>query len=225
MHGDLGSYLRRTRKAFPEASARRQIASLLEVLVKLHRRQMLHRDLTPFNVFVCEGTTLKLGDFGIARQQLDRRGVIARTMNPFVAPKEFLVGDARRWQARIGHRHRRYEAADELIAALKAPVVKLRAGGLTSLRGVHLAFTGILARPRRDAIAAATRAGAVVHGSPSARTTVVVRGRPNPQQAAGPDAGLKLMELKRLREKGHRITLIGETRFWTLVGTAGSAGR
>ena len=40
------------------------------------------------------------------------------------------------------------------------------------------------------------------------KTTVVVRGRPNPQQAAGRDGGLKLMEIKRLREKGHRITLL-----------------
>ena len=52
---------------------------------------------------------------------------------------------------------------------------------------------------------------------PSARTTVVVRGRPNPLQAAGRDAGLKLMEIKRLREKGHRITLLNEAQFWRLV--------
>jgi hypothetical protein len=52
---------------------------------------------------------------------------------------------------------------------------------------------------------------------PSARTTVVVRGRPNPRQAAGRDAGLKLMEIKRLRAKGHRITLLSEKRFWRLA--------
>jgi hypothetical protein len=46
----------------------------------------------------------------------------------------------------------------------------------------------------------------------------VVRGRPNPLQAAGKDAGLKLMEIKRLRAKGHRITLLDERQFWTLVG-------
>jgi len=44
-----------------------------------------------------------------------------------------------------------------------------------------------------------------------------VRGRPNTLQAAGKDAGLKLMEIKRLREKGHRITLLDEARFWKLV--------
>jgi len=56
-----------------------------------------------------------------------------------------------------------------------------------------------------------------VHGAPSARTTVVVRGRPNPLQAGGRDGGRKLIELKRLREKGHRITLLSETQFWRLA--------
>jgi BRCT domain type II-containing protein len=82
---------------------------------------------------------------------------------------------------------------------------------------VHLAFTGRLGRLRREAARAARRAGAVVHGGPSARTTVVVRGRPNALQAAGKDAGLKLMEIKRLRAKGHRITLLHEEQFWRLV--------
>ncbi|HXW05471.1 MAG TPA: BRCT domain-containing protein, partial [Vicinamibacterales bacterium] len=85
------------------------------------------------------------------------------------------------------------------------------------LKGVHLAFTGILSRPRKAAARAARRAGAIVHGGPSVRTTVVVRGRPNPQQAAGRDGGLKLMEIKRLREKGHRITLLNEQQFWRLA--------
>ena len=50
------------------------------------------------------------------------------------------------------------------------------------------------------------------------KTTVVVRGRPNPLQAAGRDAGRKLIEIKRLREKGHRITLLNEKQFWRLAG-------
>ncbi len=90
-------------------------------------------------------------------------------------------------------------------------------GVLRSLKGVHLAFTGILTLPRSEAARAARRAGATVHRMPSVKTTVVVRGRPNPQQAAGRDAGLKLMEIKRLREKGHDITLLDEKHFWRLV--------
>ncbi|HEX9637165.1 MAG TPA: hypothetical protein VGB99_06510, partial [Acidobacteriota bacterium] len=78
-------------------------------------------------------------------------------------------------------------------------------------------FTGILSQSRAEATRAARRAGAIVHGAPSARTTAVVRGRPNVLQAAGRDAGRKLMEIKRLREKGHKIVLINEAQFWRLA--------
>jgi NAD-dependent DNA ligase len=117
----------------------------------------------------------------------------------------------------IGARHKRYESAGELIAALNRAPTTLRAGALRELKGVHLAFTGILSKPRSEAAKAAKRAGAIVHGGPSARTSVIVRGRPNPLQAAGREGGLKLMEIKRLREKGHKITLLNEKQFWTLA--------
>ena len=259
-HGDLRAFLQRTGKGWRETAARREIAGILEVLGKLHRGQMLHRDLTPLNVFVCEGPCLKLGDFGIVRQQSDRRGITARTHNALTAPGDILAGAAPKWQARddvyqvgqllgmllkgdaavristreirglpcgdhlkeivyrcLGERRKRYESADELIDALRNPPAPLKVGTLRSLKGVHLAFTGVLSRHRRDAASAAKRAGAIVHGAPSARTTVVVRGRPNPLQAGGRDGGRKLIELKRLREKGHRITLLSEAQFWRLA--------
>ena len=75
------AFLDRAGKRWREADARREIAGILQVLGKLHRGQMLHRDLTPMNVFVCEGRKLKLGDFGIVRQQSDHRGIPARTLN------------------------------------------------------------------------------------------------------------------------------------------------
>jgi serine/threonine-protein kinase len=258
-HGDLSAFLRGAEKGWSEAGARREIAGILEVLGKLHRGQTLHRDLTPLNVFVCEHRRLKLGDFGIARQQSDGRGITARTLNALTAPSDILARAAPKWQARddvyqvgqllamlvkgdagarvrphdvrslpcsdhlkeivyrcIGERRKRYESADEMIEALRHPV-SLRAGVLRSLKGAHVAFTGILSRRRSEAISAAKRAGAIVHGMPSARTSVVVRGRPNPQQAAGREAGLKLMEIKRLRAKGHQITLLSEAQFWRLT--------
>ena len=73
-------------------------------------------------------------------------------------------------------------------------------------------------RARSEAVRAAKRAGAVVHGGPSAQDD---RRRARPAEpAAGrrADAGLKLMEIKRLREKGHRITLLNEAQFWKLAG-------
>ena len=261
-YGDLQAYLRRTERGWREAVLRREIAGILEVLGKLHRGQMLHRDLTPLNVFVCEGPALKLGDFGIVRQQSDGRGITARTRNALTAPSEILEGAAPKWQARddvyqvgqllgmlvkgdarvrvatheirglpcsdhlkeiiyrcLGERRKRYLSADELIDALRTPPARLTAGVLRTLAGVHLAFTGVLSRKRREAVRAAKRAGATVHGGPSVRTTVVVRGKPNPLQAAGREGGRKLLEIKRLREKGHRITLLGEAQFWKLVGS------
>jgi len=260
-HGDLSAFLRRDRRGFTEAAVRREIAGILEVLGRLHRGQMLHRDLTPVNVFVCDDRRLKLGDFGIVRQQSDHRGITARTMNALTAPSEFLARTAPKWQARddvyqvgqllamlvkgdasarirtadvralscsdhlkeiiyrcIGERRKRYEDAQELIDALRTRPAPLKTGVLKTLKDAHLAFTGILSRTRAEAAKAAKRAGAIVHGAPSSKTSVVVRGRPNPLQAAGREGGLKLMEIKRLREKGQRITLLSEAQFWKLVG-------
>src|SRR4029453_5925817 len=73
-HGDLTAFLARNATRFSETATRREIAGILGVLGKLHRGQALHRDLTPLNVFVCDDRRLKLGDFGIVRQQSDERG-------------------------------------------------------------------------------------------------------------------------------------------------------
>ena len=98
-HGDLGAWL--TQKGpQPERFVRREIAAILQALDVLHRGQALHRDLTPFNVFVCEDEHLKLGDFGIATHQISRRGVTADAFNPFNAPNEIAWGRFRRWQQR-----------------------------------------------------------------------------------------------------------------------------
>ena len=92
--------LQRTGKGWPEGTARREIAGILEVLGKLHRGQLLHRDLTPMNVFVCDGRKLKLGDFGIVQSQSDRRGVDRATLNPWRAPSDIVAGVVPKWQAR-----------------------------------------------------------------------------------------------------------------------------
>src|SRR5437764_4510693 len=99
-HGDLSAFLSHGGKGWTETGARREIAGILDVLGKLHRGQALHRDLTPVNVFVCEGRRLKLGDFGIVRQQSDRRGITARTMNALTAPSDILERAVPKWQAR-----------------------------------------------------------------------------------------------------------------------------
>ena len=87
---------------------------------------------------------------------------------------------------------------------------------------MHLAFTGIFSKLRRELEGAAQEAGASIHSMPSIKTKVLVRGKPNAFQAAGRDAGRKLMEIKRLREKGHRIVIISEPQFWRLTSQVAS---
>jgi serine/threonine-protein kinase len=258
-HGDLGAWLER-RGAQPERFVRREIAAILATLDSLHRGQALHRDLTPFNVFVCEDEQLKLGDFGIATHQLSHRGVTADAFNLFNVPNEIAWGRVRRWQQRddiyqvgliaamllrgditspmrsrdvralpcsdhlkevihrcLGVRGKRYEAAGELIAALRQRPKQPQLGRVRSLAGKRLSFTGFLSRPRSEAIAAARRAGAIVQPKPGQSTDVLVRGRPNALQIAGTVGGLKLMEIRRLAARGHAVTVIGDGQFWRLV--------
>ena len=243
-----------------ERFVRHEIAAILETLDVLHRGQGLHRDLTPFNVFVCEAETLKLGDFGIATHQASRRGVTADAFNPLQAPTEIAWGKVRKWQQRddiyqvgqliamllrgdvhapmrskdvrglpcsdhlkevihrcLGARAKRYQAADELVAALRHKPAELKTGRISSLKGRRISFTGFLSRPRKEAIAAAKRAGATFQATPGPSTDVLVRGRPNALQVAGKAGGLKLMEIRRLAAQGHKVTIINEAQFWKLA--------
>lgn len=258
-HGDLGAWLA-LKGPQSERFVRREIAAILQALDALHRGQALHRDLTPFNVFVCKDEQLKLGDFGIATHQLSRRGVTADAFNLFNAPSEIAWGKVRRWQQRddiyqvgliaamllrgditspmrsrdvrslpcsdhlkevihrcLGVRGKRYEAAGELIAALRRRPRELQLGRVRSLAGKRLSFTGFLSRPRSEAIAAARKAGAIVQSKPGQTTDVLVRGRPNALQIAGTDGGSKLIEIRRLAARGHRVTVISDAQFWKLV--------
>jgi len=259
-HGDLGAWLK-VKGPQPERFVRREIAAILRALDALHRGQALHRDLTPFNVFVCKDEQLKLGDFGIATHQLSRRGVTADAFNVLNAPTEIAWGKIRRWQQRddiyqvgliaamllrgdiassmrskdvrrlpcsdhlkevihrcLGSRGKRYEAAGELIGALRQRVPSpAPTGRVKSLTGLRVSFTGFLSRPRSEAILAAKKAGAVVQSKPGQMTDVLVRGRPNVLQVAGTVGGTKIMEVRRLAAQGHSVTVIGDKQFWKLV--------
>jgi len=239
-HGDLGAWLD-AKGAQPEKYVRQEIAGILETLDVLHRGQALHRDLTPFNVFGVTADAFNLMGapteiaWGKVRKWQQRDDIyqvgqlIAMLLRGDVH-SPMRSGDVRRLPCSdhlkevihrcLGAREKRYESAGELIAALRKRPTRLHTGRVQSLKGRHLSFTGFLSRPRREAIAAAKRSGALVQSSPGPSTDILVRGRPNALQVAGKSGGLKLMEIRRLAAKGHRITIIGETLFWKLVARA-----
>ena len=87
----------------------------------------------------------------------------------------------------IGERRKRYESADELIDALSNAAGALERRGAAVAQGRARRVHRHPDAPRRDAVRAARRAGAIVHGGPSDEDD---RRRPRPaQRAAGRRAG------------------------------------
>jgi serine/threonine protein kinase len=98
-HGTVADYLKRTGKPWTEARAKREIKALLRVLDQLHGGSATHRDITPFNIFVCKNGVLKLGDFGIARHELAGRPMKPEAFNPDYVTRGVIDAEHRSWTA------------------------------------------------------------------------------------------------------------------------------
>jgi hypothetical protein len=95
-HGSLEGYMKEFGEPFDEDRAKREVSALLRTLQELHGASAIHRDLTPANVLVCKGGTLKLADFGIAGHALAGKPVAGDAFNPYFVTRGF---------ADFGHRH------------------------------------------------------------------------------------------------------------------------
>jgi serine/threonine protein kinase len=95
--GDLIQYLQQHPAPWTETKARREIVRLLGPLRLLHGAGLVHRDITPHNVFVTDGRELKLGDFGIAAQRLGRQEAKANSFAPWFAPTAIKEGKTGAW--------------------------------------------------------------------------------------------------------------------------------
>lgn len=63
--------------------------SVLDALAVVHKAGMIHRDISPENVFICEDLTVKLIDFGAAKQvYLDGEQTMSVVLKPGYAPPE-----------------------------------------------------------------------------------------------------------------------------------------
>lgn len=257
-HGSLADWLKRNSPRLREKRIKREAIGLLHALDRIHRGGAVHRDLTPFNILVCEGESLKLGDFGIARHGPRGRGVEAGTFNMGWVPSRVRLSEQRWWRERddiyqmgqllatlvqgeavpitttqvkllkcsaelkvvirraIGEPGERYRDALEMIAALKEPGAA-PTGGILSLRGKEVVFTGSLPISRAEAKRLAARAGARVSDSVTKRTDVLVRGQDSPVWIADKQ-GTKLIAALRISERGGVIRIINEVQFARLVG-------
>lgn len=98
-HGTVADYLKSTGKPWTESRATREIKALLRVLDQLHGGSATHRDITPFNIFVCKGGVLKLGDFGIARHELAGHPKKPEAFNPDYVTRGIIDEEHRAWEA------------------------------------------------------------------------------------------------------------------------------
>lgn len=63
--------------------------SVLDALAVVHKAGMIHRDISPENIFICEDLTVKLIDFGAAKQvYLDGEQTMPVVLKPGYAPPE-----------------------------------------------------------------------------------------------------------------------------------------
>jgi Protein kinase domain len=95
--GDLIHYLQDHSEPWRESKARREVVRLLGPLRLLHAAGLVHRDITPRNVFVTAGRELKLGDFGIAAQRLGKQEARANIFAPWFAPTAIQQGKTGAW--------------------------------------------------------------------------------------------------------------------------------
>ncbi len=81
----------------PEAWKERIILKLIEVVAHAHAQQIMHRDIKPNNIIVGPHDTVKLLDYGAAKELKDRD--ISATMvgsRPYMAPEQIMGQSQRR---------------------------------------------------------------------------------------------------------------------------------
>jgi serine/threonine protein kinase len=95
--GDLAQYLQAHPEPWPESKARREIVRLIGSVTLLHASGLVHRDITPRNVFVTSKGELRLADFGIAAWRIGRQHPSANVFAPMFAPTAIRTRKAQAW--------------------------------------------------------------------------------------------------------------------------------
>ena len=60
-------YYKNNCELIPENIIEKIIVQICEGLKEIHKNNLIHRDLTPDNIFIDENNNIKIGDFGISK--------------------------------------------------------------------------------------------------------------------------------------------------------------
>lgn len=90
--GTLGTMLqkhRESKEAIPEETIKTWVGQVIEGLVYVHQRGIIHRDLRPNNLYLHEDGSLKIGDFSVATVMGDTQTCTRATLSSanYLAPE------------------------------------------------------------------------------------------------------------------------------------------
>ena len=85
---DLKQYLNRRGGKLGESESIQILLPVTEALKERHKTGIIHRDISPDNIFMTEDGQVKLIDFGAARQSFGDNKSISVTLKPGYAPEE-----------------------------------------------------------------------------------------------------------------------------------------
>jgi serine/threonine-protein kinase len=93
LEGQTLERLMREVRPMPESDALRIVSQICDALDYLHRHDVVHRDLKPQNIMVCNDGSVRVMDFGIAKAAASRRltfGGFSPTMGTpdYMAPEQ-----------------------------------------------------------------------------------------------------------------------------------------
>ena len=90
--GDLAYHLSK-REIFDEHEARFFIAEVILAIEYLHTLNVIYRDLKPENILIDRSGHIKLADFGLAKEGIDRAKAKSFCGSPAYLPPEMLTED------------------------------------------------------------------------------------------------------------------------------------
>jgi prepilin-type processing-associated H-X9-DG protein len=94
LDGDMDNHIMSTGGDFDEDELRSIVCEIANSVCYLHSRGVIHRDLKPKNILMCDGHA-KIGDFGLARSVIDDARFSTELGTPYyMAPELHIKGNA-----------------------------------------------------------------------------------------------------------------------------------